>query len=195
MGGATLPRRMLGTKLYFGLSRGRIFLLPLFLLWGCKDKLSRVSDPAVEAIPTFLQDSLRSRLYPLISGTHAAKDSIGAYRWELWEMVGETLYFGLSRPARSLYPARREAVVGRCILRDTGFAYYEELFWTYKFHEDTIREVVKGVFSAWRKGTSLDSFQEHYISFPDPYSFYDVKRRAWRRIIGKDTISSIYDLQ
>ncbi|MCX8112265.1 MAG: hypothetical protein N3E49_03590 [Bacteroidia bacterium] len=147
-----------------------------------------------ENIPETIRDSVMRRLYPLIAGAHSAKDSIESYRWELWKQERETLYFGISRPARSIYPGRREAVVGRCMLRDTGFSYYEELFWTYRFPKDTVRAVVKGVFSAWRKGVPLDSFQEKYVSFPDPYTFYDVSQRQWRRIMGKDTLGSIRDL-
>ncbi|MCS6894527.1 MAG: hypothetical protein NZZ60_00040 [Bacteroidia bacterium] len=185
---------MLNTKPSQLIHRGRGLLLPLLLLSACRENNPKNAPSPLEAIPPAHKDSLKSRLYPLIAGSHAKNDSVIAYRWELWEMAGDTLYFGLSRPARSLYPNRREAVVGRCILKDTGVAYYEELFWTYKFPQDTIHKVVEGVFLAWRRGTSLDSFQENYISFPDPFSFYDVKRRAWRRIVGKDTISNIYEL-
>ncbi|MCX7763347.1 MAG: hypothetical protein N2253_00460 [Bacteroidia bacterium] len=185
---------MLSTKLKsFGWG-GRRLILPLFLFWGCTSSSSSQSVSPVDTIPAVLRDSMRKRLYPLIAGAHAQRDSIESYRWELWEQRGETLYFGLSRPARSLYPSRCEAVVGRCIPRDTGFAYYEELFWTYRFPKDTIRAVINGVFSAWRKGTPLDSFQEEFISFPDPYSFYDVRLRRWRRVIGSDTISDEREL-
>ncbi|MCS6789868.1 MAG: hypothetical protein NZ580_02645 [Bacteroidia bacterium] len=177
------------------LRRGGSFILPLFLLAGlrCQKSSSSISWQP-ETQPPYLLDSIKVRLYPLVAGAHAAKDSIRSYRWELWMSVGETLYFGLSRPARSLYPHRREAVVGRAILRDTGFTLYEELFWTYRFHKDTIRALTQSLFQAWRKGISLDTFQTDFIAFPDPYSFYDVHARKWRRIVGKDTIDYVSQL-
>lgn len=174
--------------------RGRAFILPLFfLLAACTaDKVPALPPP--ERIPEYVRDSIRHRLYPVIAGEHAARDSILSYQWELWVEAGDTLYFGLSRPTRSLYPGRREAVVGRCIPNDTGFQYYEELFWTYRFPQDTLRAVVEGIFLAWREGMRMDTFQEWYIAFPDPYSFYDVRMRRWRRIVGKDTISHLREI-
>lgn len=185
---------MLNTEKTAIMQRGRSFFLPLFfMLVACETTASsRLSPP--EKIPAAVRDSMRQRLYPLIAGAHASRDSITAYAWELWVESSETLYFGLSRPARSLYPDRREAVVGRCIPADTGFRYYEELFWTHRFPSDTLRQVVEGVFLRWRQGIPLDSLQERFLAFPDPYAFYDVKQRKWRRIVGKDTISSISDL-
>ncbi|MCS7296773.1 MAG: hypothetical protein RMK19_00550 [Bacteroidia bacterium] len=147
-----------------------------------------------EKQPAFLLDSIRRRLYPLVAGAHAPRDSIKSYRWELWHPVGETIYFGLSRPARSLYRDRREAVLGRFVLKDTGLAYYEEIGWTYRFRGDTIRRVIEGVFRAWQNGTPIESLQEAYLSFPDPYSFYDIKQRCWKRVIGRDTVESLQQL-
>mgnify|MGYP000058929795 CR=1 FL=1 len=131
---------------------------------------------------------MRARLYPLVAGAHAARDSIASYRWELWVQTGETLYFGLSRPTRSRFSRRREAVVGRALPTDTGWAYYEEIFWTYPLPEETLRKVVEGLFAAWQKGQPLTLCQERYVAFPDPYTFYNLKRRRWCRRIGRDTL-------
>jgi len=131
---------------------------------------------------------VRARLYPLVAGAHAGRDSITSYRWEVWIQKGETLYFGLSRPTRSRFPGRREAVVGRAIPTDTSWAYYEELFWTYPLPEETLRAVVEGLFAAWQEGRPLTRWQEQYVAFPDPYTFYDLKRRRWCRRIGRDTL-------
>ncbi|GIV23694.1 MAG: hypothetical protein KatS3mg025_1353 [Bacteroidia bacterium] len=163
---------------------GRSTLLPLL----CVACSSPTQWPTPEGIPVSQRDSLRKVLYPLVAGRHALQDSIQSYRWELWVPAGETLYFGFSRPVRSLFPGRREAVVGRGILSDTGLRFYEELFWTYRFPSDTIRAVVEGLFTAWRQGTDLRRWNETFVAFPDPYTFYDAGQRRWRRIIGKDTL-------
>lgn len=196
MAGATLTRIMLSTEGVFTLHGGRTWSLPLFfLLAACNsDPKSASMLPPPERISQNVRDSMRQRLYPVVAGAHTPKDSVSSYRWELWIDAGETLYFGLSRPTRSLYPDRREAVVGRCIPTDTGFRYYEELFWTYRFPKDTLRAVVEGVFSKWRQGTPWDSLQADFIAFPDPYTFYDVKHRCWKRVVGQDTVSSLKEL-
>lgn len=171
------------------LAKGRWYHLPFLLCMGviaCQEEPAL--SPPPESIPVSLRDSIRTRLYPLVAGAHAARDSIASYRWELWQIVGETLYFGLSRPTRSRFSGRREAVVGRGILTDTGWKYYEELFWTYRFPADTLRSVVEGLYQAWRAGKPLSQFQEDFIAFPDPYTFYDPTLRKWRRVIGRDTL-------
>lgn len=194
--GVALTRKMHSTKQGQHFLGGRIWVLPLFFfLTACSSTPEKdLALPSPERIPQSVRDSMRQRLYPLVAGAHAAKDSIASYQWELWVEAGETLYFGLSRPTRSLYPDRREAVVGRCVSADTGFRYYEELFWTYRFPKDTLRAVVEGIFLQWRQGVPLDSFQSDFIAFPDPYSFYDIKQRSWKRLIGKDTVSSLKEL-
>lgn len=189
MVGPTLTRRMLPTNRIglFRLAWGRRVSLPLVLfgVWACSSSSLGL---APEAIPAQKRDSLRARLYPLVAGAHAARDSIQSYRWELWVEAGDTLYFGLSRPARSRYPGRREAVVGRVVPADTGLAYYEELFWTYRFPEDTIRAVVEGVFRLWRQGENLRAHNETWVSFPDHQTFYDVSQRRWRLVFAGDTL-------
>lgn len=187
MDGPTLTHKMRRTK---GLlaklfqKGGRSLLLPLLFI-ACS---SLGKGPVPEEVPVSRRDSLRKVLYPWVAGRHALRDSISSYRWELWVPAGETLYFGLSRPARSLFPGRREAVVGRCILSDTALRFYEELFWTHRFPGDTIRAVVEGLFRAWCQGADLHQWNETFVAFPDAYTFYDVQRRRWRRIIGKDTL-------
>lgn len=173
------------TATFFG--RGRRVLPLLFFVFaggGCTS--SRLPDP--DKVPPSVRDSLRARLHPLIAGAHASRDSITSYRWDLWVQAGETLYFGLSRPARSRFPGRREAVVGRTIPADTGWRYYEELFWTYPLPQDTLRAVVEGLFTAWREGQPLTRCQDRYVAFPDPYTFYSVEWRRWCRRIGQDTL-------
>jgi len=168
-------------------NRGRQVLPLLFLVFfSARCTTLDLSDP--DKVPASVRDSLRARLYPLVAGAHAARDSVTSYRWELWLQAGETLYFGLSRPARSRFPGRREAVVGRAIPTDTGWLYYEELFWTYRFPAETLRAVVKGLFTSWKEGQPLSLFQERYVAFPDPYTFYSVQRRRWCRLIGQDTL-------
>lgn len=187
MDGLTLTHKVLSTKgllVKLFLKGGRSTLLPLLFV-ACS---SLGKWPAPEEVPVSRRDALRKVLYPWVAGRHALRDSIQSYRWELWVPAGETLYFGLSRPARSLFPGRREAVVGRCILSDTGLRFYEELFWTHRFPGDTIRAVVEGLFTAWRQGADLRHGKETFVAFPDAYTFYDGHRRRWRRIIGKDTL-------
>ncbi|MCX7605652.1 MAG: hypothetical protein N2170_00080 [Bacteroidia bacterium] len=157
-------------------------------MWWAVSCRSEGSFSSPEKIPAERRDSVRAKLYPFVAGAHAARDSVEAYRWELWIEQGETLYFGLSRPTRSRFPNRREAVVGRVIPSDTGWRHYEELFWTYRFPSDTMRAVVEGLYRLWRKGEDLRNYNEHYVAFPDPYTFYDQSQRRWRRVIAGDTL-------
>ncbi|MCS7188679.1 MAG: hypothetical protein RMJ66_02895 [Bacteroidia bacterium] len=175
-----------------GYVRGRIKSLPLFLFQlglaaSCNSHSS--SDlPPPERVPMEQREEMLRKLYPLIAGAHASRDSITSYRWELWKEIGETLYFGISRPSRSRFRGRREAVLGRAIPADTGWRYYEEILWTYKLPAETLRSVLEGLLLVWQRGENLLSYNETYVAFPDPYSFYDIKLRRWRRIIAKDTL-------
>lgn len=190
MAGRTLTRKMHPTnsKVLSWWAWGRYVSLPLVLfggLLGCMGS-SRMGSP--EAISVQRRDSVRARLYPLVAGARAARDSVESYRWELWVESGDTLFFGLSRPARSRFPGRREAVVGRLVPADTGFAYYEELFWTYRFPQETLRAVVEEGFRLWRQGADLRAYNETWVNFPDRQTFYDVAQRRWRVVFAGDTL-------
>ncbi len=152
----------------------------LFLMWiSCGE--GTPSSPSIELSDSLLT-AYKVRLYPYIAGARAARDSITSYRWEIAQQRGDTIYFGISRPTRSLYGGRREGVVGRFVPADTGFAYYEELFWTYRFPADTIGILMKGLLENYRQGVwDTMSLLECCVSFPDRETFYDVKRRQWVR--------------
>ncbi len=120
------------------------------------------------------------RLFPYIAGAHATRDSITSYRWEVMGKVGDTIYYGISRPARSLYKGRREAVAGRFVPTDTGFAYYEELFWTRRLPADTMRPILIGLFTRWAAGQwDTLALLECCVNFPDLNTFYDLQQRRW----------------
>ncbi len=157
---------------------GLLGLPLLFFLWV------RCGKAPAPTFPIELSDSLltayKARIYPYMAGSRAARDSITSYRWEIAQRRGDTIYFGISRPTRSLYEGRREGVVGRFIPADTGFAYYEELFWTYRFPADTISILMEKLLEKYWQGTwDTMALLECCVSFPDRQTYYDSRQRRW----------------
>lgn len=161
--------------------RGGVGLLglPLLAFVGMHCGKAPASSTPVE-LPDSLLSVYKARIYPYMAGARAARDSITSYRWEIAQRRGDTVYFGISRPARSLYKGRREGVVGRFIPTDTGFAYYEELFWTYRFPADSIGITMKTVLEMYQKGSwDTMALLECCVSFPDKQTYYDTRQRRW----------------
>lgn len=166
----------------FWIGRGvGLWGLPLLLLVGIGCQKTPAHSPSL-ALPESLLVAYKIRLYPYLAGPRAARDSIASYRWEIAEKLNDTIYFGISRPARSLYKGQREGVVGRFVPADTGFAYYEELFWTYRFREDTLPIVMQSLLEHYKRGTwDTSAFLECCVAFPDAHTRYDPKTRRWVR--------------
>ncbi len=71
-------------------------------------------------------------------------------------------------------------MVGRFIPADTGFAYYEELFWTYRFPADSVGIIMKTVLEMYQKGSwDTIALLECCVSFPDKQTYYDTRQRRW----------------
>ncbi len=159
-----------------------IWSLPLLFFWVACGELSSKKRLSKEALPDTLQRHYLMLIYPYLAGPRAAQDSIWSYRWEMAEVSGDTVYFGISRPTRSLYPNRREAIVGRFVPRDTGLAYYEELFWTYRFRSDTLGPVMAALYEQWKAGKwDTMTLMDCCVIFPDLDTRYDVQKRRWLR--------------
>ena len=179
MGGRTLIRSMHNTN-PLHLRRGVGLLgLPLLAFMGAGCGKAPASPTSIE-LPDSLLRVYKARIYPYMAGARAARDSIASYRWEIAQRRGDTIYFGISRPARSLYKGRREGVVGRFIPADTGFTYYEELFWTYRFPDDSVATVMKRVLEIYQKGSwDTMALLECCVNFPDRQTYYDTRHRRW----------------
>ncbi len=164
----------------WGLFRGVGLLgLPLLVFMGTGCGKAPASPTSIE-LPDSLLSVYKTRIYPYMAGARAARDSITSYRWEIAQRRGDMIYFGISRPARSLYKGRREGMVGRFIPADTGFAYYEELFWTYRFPADSVGIIMKTVLEMYQKGSwDTIALLECCVSFPDKQTYYDTRQRRW----------------
>lgn len=131
-------------------------------------------------LPDSLLQVYKTRLYPYLARPKG--DSLSGYRWEIAQKQRDTIYFGISRPARSLYKGRREGVVGRFLPADTGFTYYEELFWTYRFREDTLPIVMLRLLEKHQQGRwDTLALLECCVAFPDRETHYDTRTRRWVR--------------
>lgn len=173
MGGRISTRRMPLTKwLRFALIAGG--------LSGCLTKTPKPAGFLWDSVDQRLAALYLPRLFPYVAGAHAKGDSLTSYRWEVMGKAGDTVYYGISRPARSLYKNRREAVVGRFVWGDTGFVYYEELFWTRRLPSDTLRPLLVELLTRWAAGRwDTLALLECCVSFPDLNTVYDPSRRRW----------------
>ena len=178
-GGHTLTRKMPSTnpvRLSWGVG---LLGLPLLLFVGGQCSKTPAPAPLIE-FPDSLLQGYKARLYSYLARSKG--DSLSGYRWEIAQRRGDTVYFGISRPARSLYKHRREGVVGRFIPADTGFAYYEELFWTYRFREDTLPTVMQRLLEKYQQGRwDTLALLECCVAFPDKQTRYDTRMRRWVR--------------
>lgn len=96
-----------------------------------------------------------------------------------------THYFLIARKARSVTPMK-EGIAGKLKLDDKrNFAYYEEVFRTWKMPEDSLNHKGIELFRIMKEGGDLSKYgpkykADRYIEFPDNRFHFDIKNRRWR---------------
>jgi len=94
-------------------------------------------------------------------------------------------YFMVSRPAPSLYE-KRICIAGKLkYAPDGSFSDYEEVFWTFKFKKEILKEKSMMLFRKMVQGESLEAYlpqnsTEEFIEFPDARNAFDKKSKTWK---------------
>ncbi|MEJ7643019.1 MAG: hypothetical protein WKF87_00360 [Chryseolinea sp.] len=96
-------------------------------------------------------------------------------------------YFLMSRVARSISPMR-EGIAGKVTISSSGkILKYEEVFRTWKMHEDSLTIRGKMLFERMVKARDLTLFYskfqgDRFIEFPDSRFYFDKSEMRWRDI-------------
>ncbi|MFZ6010173.1 MAG: hypothetical protein ACOYXT_07460 [Bacteroidota bacterium] len=112
--------------------------------------------------------------------TVAADFDIRAY----YTSDDSTLYFFLTKPARSITPMR-EGIGVKLKVADSKLIEYEEVFRTWKMPDAQLNERFPELFEAMVEGETLEPYYtknagDKYIEFPDGRFYFDKNARKWR---------------
>jgi hypothetical protein len=94
-------------------------------------------------------------------------------------------YLLMTRAAKSITPMREAIGIKLKPGKVDTFAWYEEVFRTWKMKDEILQERYPVLFDRMVKGQSLESYYskskgDQYIEFPDGRFYFDTQQRKWR---------------